>query len=332
MTIRTTEIRPTLRRTSAELRQFYNYAGPVAMSSFGKIFQNRIDVLLVGALLTAVATGIYNVVLVLVALAWIPLQAFNQLLPPVASSLYSNGQVDTLNAVYTSVTRLILTTVLPILAVLLVFGDDLLALFGPTYVAGYVPLVVYLGGVFVGSAVGATGWLLMMTDHQYARMLLDWLLAVSNVVLTYVFVLEFGLVGAALGTSLAIAAQNAIQVVLLERFEGLWPFDATFLRPLAAALVMIGVLVAMRTVLGGPLGIALGAIVGTCATSGRCLSSASTRETDSSSVNSLPATAPTSVQASRPDHLTTTPILAVVDHDICSISSTSRLTSARKSV
>ncbi|OVE84033.1 succinoglycan biosynthesis protein exop [Natronolimnobius baerhuensis] len=265
VTIRTTEIRPTLRRTSAELRQFYNYAGPVAMSSFGKIFQNRIDVLLVGALLTAVATGIYNVVLVLVALAWIPLQAFNQLLPPVASSLYSNGQVDTLNAVYTSVTRLILTTVLPILAVLLVFGDDLLALFGPTYVAGYVPLVVYLGGVFVGSAVGATGWLLMMTDHQYARMLLDWLLAVSNVVLTYVFVLEFGLVGAALGTSLAIAAQNAIQVVLLERFEGLWPFDATFLRPLAAALVMIGVLVAMRTVLGGPLGIALGAIVGTCA-------------------------------------------------------------------
>jgi len=57
--------------------------------------------------------------------------------------------------------------------------------------------------VFVGSAVGATGWLLMMTDHQYARMALDWLLAVLNVALTYAFVVRYGLVGAALGTSLA---------------------------------------------------------------------------------------------------------------------------------
>jgi len=76
--------------------------------------------------------------------------------------------------------------------------------------------------VFVGSAVGATGWLLMMTDHQYARMALDWLLAVLNVALTYAFVVRYGLVGAALGTSLAIAVQNAIQVILLRRFEGLW--------------------------------------------------------------------------------------------------------------
>jgi len=185
-----------------------------------KVFQNRVDVLLVGALLTATAAGVYNVVLVLIAIAWIPLLSFNQLLPPVASELYADGRTETLNAVYTSVTRQIVTSVIPILAVLVVFGRELLGLFGEPYVAGYVPLVVYLGGVFVGSAVGATGWLLMMTDHQYARMALDWLLAVLNVALTYAFVVRYGLVGAALGTSLAIAVQNAIQVVLLRRFEG----------------------------------------------------------------------------------------------------------------
>jgi len=200
------------------------------MSSLGKVFQNRVDVLLVGALLTATAAGVYNVVLVLIAIAWIPLLSFNQLLPPVASELYADGRTETLNAVYTSVTRQIVTSVIPILAVLVVFGRELLGLFGEPYVAGYVP-VVYLGGVFVGSAVGATGWLLMMTDHQYARMALDWLLAVLNVALTYAFVVRYGLVGAALGTSLAIAVQNAIQVVLLRRFEGLWPFDRTYLTP-----------------------------------------------------------------------------------------------------
>lgn len=262
ITVGVTGVRPTLRGARTELRRFYDHAAPVAMSSLGKVFQNRIDLLLVGALLTAVAAGIYNVVLVLVSIAWIPLLSFNQLLPPVASNLHSSGEMDTLNAVYSSVTRLIVTTVVPILAIQLVFGRELLALFGATYVRGYVPLVVYLVGVFVGSAVGATGWLLMMTDHQYARMGLDWLLAALNVVLTYAFVLEFGLAGAALGTSLAIAVQNGLQVLLLRRFEGLWPFDATYLRPLGAGVVMVAVMLGVRTSVGGYLAIGVGAVVG----------------------------------------------------------------------
>ncbi|GAA0513039.1 Membrane protein involved in the export of O-antigen and teichoic acid [Halorubrum aquaticum] len=265
VSVRATGITPTLRGARREARRFYDHAAPVAMSSFGKVFQNRIDVLLVGALLTAVAAGVYNVVLVLVSIAWIPLLSFNQLLPPVASELYAADRMGTLNAVYASVTRLIVTTVIPVIATLGVYGEPLLALFGETYVRGYLPLVVYLGGVFVGSAVGATGWLLMMTDHQYARMALDWLLAALNVGLTYAFVLRYGLVGAALGTSAAIAVQNGAQVLLLRRFEGLWPFDRTFLVPLSAGAVMVGVMSTVRAAVGGTPGAAVGTVVGVAA-------------------------------------------------------------------
>ena len=263
--VRATGITPTLRGARREARRFYDHAAPVAMSSLGKVFQNRIDVLLVGALLTAVAAGVYNVVLVFVSIAWIPLLSFNQLLPPVASELYADDRTGTLNAVYASVTRLIVTTVLPVIATLGVFGTPLLALFGETYVRGHLPLVVYLGGVFVGSAVGATGWLLMMTDHQYARMALDWLLAALNVGLTYAFVLRYGLVGAALGTSVAIAVQNGAQVLLLRRFEGLWPFDRTFLAPLSAGAVMVGVMLTVRAAVAGVGGVAAGTPAGVAA-------------------------------------------------------------------
>ena len=262
---RVTGIVPSLREARSEVRRFYNHAAPVAMSSLGKVFQNRVDVLLVGALLTTVAAGVSNALLVLIAIAWIPLQSFNQLLPPVASELYADGRIEVLNEIYTSVTRLIVTTVVPVLAVLLVYGRELLGLFGPTYTQGYVPLIVYLGGVFVGSAVGATGWLLMMTDHQYARMLLDWLLAALNVALTYLFIVRFGLVGAALGTSLAIAVQNGVQVLLLRRFEGLWPFDRTFLTPIAAGGVALLVMWTIRVGVSGRFAALVGSIVGTCA-------------------------------------------------------------------
>ncbi|MFB6138256.1 MAG: oligosaccharide flippase family protein [Halobacteriaceae archaeon] len=268
-------IRPSVRGWRAELRRYLNHAVPVTASGLGKVFQNRLDILLVGVLLSASATGVYGAVLVLVAVAWLPLISFNKLMPHVASDLYDRGAVPTLNAVYTAVTRLVVTAVVPLVAVQLVYGRALLGLFGPAYVAGYAPLAIYLGGVFVGSAVGATGWHLLLTDHQYARMVLDWLLAVSNLVLSYLFVVRFGLAGAALGTSLSLAVQNGVQALLLRRFEGLWPFDRTFALPVVAGGCMALAMATVRavlggavpggaggTVLGGPVGIALGIVVG----------------------------------------------------------------------
>jgi O-antigen/teichoic acid export membrane protein len=93
-------------------------------------------------------------------------------------------------------------------------------------------------------------------------MALDWLLAVLNVGLTYALVVRYGLVGAALGTSLAIAVQNGIQVLLLRRFEGLWPFDRSFLTPLAAGCVAAAAMYAVRLALAGVPAVLAGSAVG----------------------------------------------------------------------
>ncbi|MFB6218674.1 MAG: lipopolysaccharide biosynthesis protein [Halobacteriaceae archaeon] len=261
-TVRATGIRPTLRGTRSEARRFFDHAAPIAASSLGIVFQNRIDVVLVGVLLTATAAGVYNVVLVLVAIAWIPLVAFNQLMPPVASDLHASGKTETLDTVYSSITRLVLTGAIPIVVVQVVYGEALLGLFGPTFVRGYVPLVVYLGGVLMGSAVGGNGWLMMMTDHQYARLALNWTLAGANVLLTYLFIREFGLVGAALGTSIAIGVQNLSEAFVLRHFEGLWPFDRSFLDPLLAGAAMGVVMVGVRAALPGAVGVVAGTVGG----------------------------------------------------------------------
>lgn len=261
-TTATTGIRPSFQGLRSDARHFFDHAIPSALSSVGGLLRTRIDVLLIGVLLTATAAGIYNVVLVLVGIASIPLVAFNQLMPPVASGLYANGKTRTLNAVYTTVTRLVVTATIPIIVILAVFGSKLLAIFGPEYTRGYIVLLVFLVGRFIGNAVGATGILLSMTNNHYPKMWLEWLLAGLNLALTYLFILEFGLIGAALGTSIAIGVQNFLQVLLLFRFEGLWPFDSSFLKPFGAGLGMAGVMAGVRSVLDGPLAVSVGTLAG----------------------------------------------------------------------
>ncbi|MFC3958977.1 oligosaccharide flippase family protein [Halovivax cerinus] len=262
ITIGTVGVRPTVRGLRSEARHFFDHAVPSALSGVGRLIRTRVDVILIGVLLTATAAGIYNVVLVLVGLAAIPLIAFNQLMPPVASDLYARGRVATLNDVYTTVTRLIVTATVPMIVVLAVFGGDLLAIFGPQYTRGYEILLVFLVGRFVGNAVGATGILLSMTNNHYPKLWLEWLLAVLNLTLTTLFVLQFGLIGAALGTSVAIGVQNSLQVLLLRRFEGLWPFDTTFLTPLAAGIAMAGVMAGVRWALDGWTAVGVGTLAG----------------------------------------------------------------------
>lgn len=263
--VRTTDLRPAFRGLRSDAAHFFDHAVPSALSRVGGLLRTRVDVLLIGVLMTSTAAGVYNVALVLVAVAAIPLRAFNQLLPPVAAELYSTGATETLDRVYTTVTRLVVTLTLPVVAVLAVFGPDLLGAFGPEFRRGYPVLLVFLVGRFVGNAVGATGLLLSMTDNHYPKMVLDWLLAALNVVLTAAFVVEFGLVGAALGTSLAIAVQNLLQATLLARFEGLWPFDRSFLAPLGAAVGMTAVMVGVRAVLPGLLAVGVGTLGGVLA-------------------------------------------------------------------
>lgn len=257
-----TGVRPTFRQLSSEARHFFDHAVPSALSRIGGLFRTRVDVLLIGIFLTTTAAGVYNVVLVLVQIMAIPLLSFNQLLPSVASDLYFDDKIKVLNEVYATVTRLVVTATLPFLAILAVFGQQLLALFGPEYARGYLVLLVFLIGRFIGNAVGGTGILLSMTNHQYAHMGLEWFLAILNIILTYLFVLNLGLVGAALGTSVAISTQNIIQLVLIYRYEGLWPFDLTFLKPLGAGVGMTSVMVVVRVIFTGKMAIAIGALMG----------------------------------------------------------------------
>lgn len=260
-----TSVRPRSGATRAEMREYYNYSLPSALATVGGVLRSRIDVILVGALLTASDAGIYNIVLLLIAVLAIPLQAFNQILPPVASELYTQDDYVALDTVYTTITRYVFTLTMIGAVVLLVYRIELLSIFGSEYTRGGLVLAVFLGGRVIANACGATGWLLMMTDHQYLHMANNWVLAVTNAILSYVFIVEFGLIGAALGTGGAIAISNLLRLSELWYLEDLQPFDRSFLKPTVASIVAAGVMKATQPLLSGIHLIVIGSTIGIAA-------------------------------------------------------------------
>ena len=261
-----TEIRPQLRSPAATretVRGYYNYSLPLTAKEAGTVMQGRVDVLMVGFFLSSTAVGIYNVSVLLAGVLYVPLLAANQLFAPVASRLYSQGQLADLEAIYRSVTRWILTVSLLLAAVIAVFRIELLGLFGPEFTAGSVVLLLFVASQLCNAATGPSGDLLMMTDHQYVVMINEWVFGVANVVLNVILLQLIGFVGAAVASAGVLAVRNLVKVGEVWYFEGLLPYGRSLYKPIAAAGVAVGVLLAVQFVApDGLVGLAVGIPVG----------------------------------------------------------------------
>ena len=217
---------------------------------------------MVGFFLTSTAVGIYNVTLIVAAILSLPLAAFNQLFPPVASRLYSNGNLEELNRVFSIVTRWTLTSSLFLGLVAALYRTEILGLFGPEFTAGAAVLAFFVASQLLNNAVGPSGYLLMISGHQYVLLANQWVFGVLNVVLNYYFILEYGLIGAALATATIGALNNVARLLEIWYLEGLFPYTRGFLKPLVASGGAASTMYGLHFVLAGVPLLVAGIVVG----------------------------------------------------------------------
>lgn len=249
--VRRTGLSPRFAPSRDELVEYYDYSAPLTLSRAGSLLYNRVDIFMVGIFLASSDVAVYNVSMLLAGVIVMPLAGFNQLFPPVASRLYGDGDYETLESVYQVVTRWSITACLIIAAPLFLYRREVLAVFGEGFPAGAAVLVFFAVGQLVNAFSGPSNDLLTMTDHQYVVLVNHWGFGVLNVVLNYLFIQEFGMVGAALATASVLAMVNVTRLVEVRLLEGLFPYSAKLWKPLVAVAVAAAVMTAAGYFLSG---------------------------------------------------------------------------------
>jgi O-antigen/teichoic acid export membrane protein len=147
---------------------------------------------------------------------------------------------------------------------LVVYRAELLAIFGSDYTAGTGILIVLAAGQLVNSAAGPAGHLLGMTDHQYVLLANRTSMSVANVLLNYLLLTKYGVIGTAVATALVLASLNVTRILEIYVLEGMFPYDKSFLTFLPALGVATVIMYSIRSLLMTPLsyvGIPLGLTV-----------------------------------------------------------------------
>jgi O-antigen/teichoic acid export membrane protein len=177
------------------------------------------------------------------------LTSLNLVFSPFAADLHARGERERLQELFQRSTRWALAATLPLLIVLFVAADDVLAAFSSRFEIGEGALRILLAGQAVNVATGGVAFILIMTGFTGVD-LVDNALGLGLLVgLAIVLTAGLGMEGTAAAAALSIAALNLVRLVQVRRRVGIQPYERAYLGLAlpagAAALAAIAVQVAL---------------------------------------------------------------------------------------
>jgi O-antigen/teichoic acid export membrane protein len=107
----------------------------------------------------------------------------------------------------------------------IVLGKWLLGFWGVEFQDAYWVLLVLSIGQFFNIATGCSGLLLVMCGFEKLHGIISLTTTVLNLLLNYLFIINYGIVGAAIATAISIIFENIMKVLLVKKKIGITIFS-----------------------------------------------------------------------------------------------------------
>lgn len=167
------------------------------------------DNLFVGYFLTGDAVGIYDAAFTVSKLLLVFLWAFAFIFLPAFSRLYADRRRGEMQSTYRRTTRWTVLAALPLFLVLVTFSEFVLGfIFGPAYAAAWYLIVILASAFMVHSIAGPNREALIAIGEVRFVMWANLLALAANVALNATLVPLFGVIGAAVATTVTYTLLN----------------------------------------------------------------------------------------------------------------------------
>ncbi len=202
---------PTAALTRPKMHCWIRRSFPFAILSCIQIFSTYIDTLMLSWMASDEDVGIYRAMAQFTMLISFGLAAVNQMLQPHLSRLFILEKKLELQRLVTWSSRVILIIGLAPFCIYLVLADLLIDfILGPAYSSGLASLYVLSVGQLANVIFGSVGSILNMTGNEMITVRAMAIALVLNLILGAMLIPSFGLLGAAISTSVGLTAWNSI--------------------------------------------------------------------------------------------------------------------------
>lgn len=194
-------------------RSFWRYTAPRTVAGVAQIAMQRLDILLVAALRGPAEAALYTAATRFLVVGQLGGHAMGQAVQPQLGGLLAVGNRDDTRRAYQTSTSWLVLSVWPFYLLCATFAAMVMRLFGESYRAGSVVIVVLALSMLVATACGPVDTVLNMagrTTWTLANLLVALAVGVG---LDLLLIPTYGALGAAVGWAAAIGTKNLLALI-----------------------------------------------------------------------------------------------------------------------
>lgn len=158
-------------------------------------------------------------------LATFVLIAVNLIVAPKFANAFAKGNMQEVNRLALSSSKIMLVIATPILLLMLVFPAFLMRIFGNEFVIAAPVLQILAIGQFINVISGSVGYILNMTGHEKDFRNIVLISGPLALILALLLTKNYGLYGAAYATAISVATQNLLAVWMVKKRFGFNPLN-----------------------------------------------------------------------------------------------------------
>ncbi|MCM3792154.1 flippase [Priestia megaterium] len=205
-------------------KEFLLYSLPLFVSSVMGVVLDRIDIIMLGNMVSKREVGIFQISVQIANITSILLFIMNTVLAPKISELYHSGKLEDLKNIYIKSTRMLGIISLFATIVLCLLRKYLLLIFGYEMINGQTALVLRAIGQFINAAVGSVWLVLSMTGKPKIQMYANLFACIFNITLNMILIPIYGIDGAAFASMISIGVVSVFGYVVVNRHFQVKPY------------------------------------------------------------------------------------------------------------
>lgn len=218
----------------------FGYSIPLMFAGLLDMIIEWTDSLMIGHFHTDVLVGIYNAAIPTAFLLLIIPQSLLYLFFPVVTQLYAKKDILSVRYLYNNLSRWAYFLNFPLFLSIFIFSKQILnVLFGKEYTAGAIALSILSIGLFIFSMTIKDLSLIRMLQNSKTILLISTSAAIINIILNWLFIPAFSIIGAAVATSVSFSFSSIIYLALAYKKFKIIPFSKDYIKATISTIISI---------------------------------------------------------------------------------------------
>lgn len=204
---------------------------PLFLAGSTFLFMQYADKILLGIYTNPTDVGIYTAALTIATLVLFIYTAFSFNSRPALAEYFAINDIESMRRLYSSVTKWIFLVTFPLVVYLVFYSKDILGLiYGDKFTSGAIAMSILCLGFAMNGLTGLSGETLISIKKTKLNLSSEVVGAISNVLLNVSLIPFFGIIGAAIGTSLSIALKNIVSLIFVYKNLKFNPYNSDYIK------------------------------------------------------------------------------------------------------